>query len=70
MERYLYVLDERLSVIKMMISHREINPFNVIPIKIKIKLFDNLIPTFTLNTKNKNSKEHFSEQKQVEKYIT
>lgn len=52
MERYLYVLDERLSVIKMMISHREINPFNVIPIKIKIKLFDNLILTFTLNIKN------------------
>lgn len=56
-------------VIKM-IFHREIYPFNVIPIKIKVKLFDNLIPTFTLNIKNKNSEEHFSEQKQVEKYIT
>lgn len=52
MERYLYILYERLSIIKLTIFHREIYQFNVIPIEIKIVLLDNLILTFILNIKN------------------
>ena len=63
MERYLYILYERLSIIKVTIFHREIYQFNVIPIKIKIVLFDNLILTFILNIKNQKEQGTFCRRK-------
>lgn len=63
MERYLYILYERLSIIKLTIFHREIYQLNVIPIKIKIVLFDNLILTFILNIKNQNRARNILQKK-------